>query len=385
MSTADKPADIVTPPPKPQPFYAPRFWIGASLRAWGGLLARNHFDVSPSKWHIMVSIFAYAAGNSVLGLMEKALYASRIRRSRLAEPPLFILGHWRNGTTLLHELLLEDPRHSSPTTYACLAPHHFLLTEGIFGRWLRFLLPETRPMDNMRLTFEGPQEEEFALCNLGARSPYLTIAFPNRPPQDSAYLDLVGLSPAELARWRHTLNDFLLRVNYRDPRRIVLKSPPHTARVRVLLEMFPDARFVHIVRDPYTVFTSTVHLWKSLFNAHGLQVPRGEGLEAMVYDNYLRMFRRYEEDKGRIPPGRLHELRYEDLVADPVGQLRQTYDRLALGEFEPARAGVERYLEERKDYRTNRYRLSDEKRAEIGHRWGEIIERYGYAPAGAGV
>ena len=36
----------------------------------------------------------------------------------------------------------------------------------------------------------------------------------------------------------------------RSPKRIVLKSPAHTARVRVLLELFPKARFVHIIRDP---------------------------------------------------------------------------------------------------------------------------------------
>lgn len=385
MATTTALPALETPPQKPQPFYAPRFWIGASLRAWYGLLHRNHWDVSPSKWHIAASIFAYAAGNTVLGLAEKAVYGRRVSRTRLAEPPLFILGHWRNGTTLLHELLIEDQRLTSPTTYQCLAPHHFLLTEGTFSRWLKFLLPETRPMDNMRLTFNGPQEEEFALCNLGARSPYLTIAFPNHPPQDPEYLDLVGLTQRQLDAWKSTLERFLLRVSYSDPRRIVLKSPPHTARVRVLLEMFPEARFLHIVRDPYVVFTSTVHLWRSLFNAHGLQVPHPEHLEEMVYDNYLRMFRRYEADRALIAEGRLCEIRYEDLVADPVGQLRQVYQRLELGDFEPALPGVQRYLDERKGYRTNRYQLSDTKRQEISERWGEIIRRYGYGLAPTAV
>src|SRR5687768_18104609 len=46
--------------------------------------------------------------------------------------------------------------------------------------------------------------------------------------------------------------------------RSILKSPPHTCRVPTLLRLFPDARFVHIVRDPYAVYPSTLHLWRIL-------------------------------------------------------------------------------------------------------------------------
>ena len=135
-------------------------------------------------------------------------------------------------------------------------------------RWLGFLMPSRRPMDNMAAGWARPQEDEFALCMMGQPSPYLTIAFPNRPPQFSEYLDLQNLPPRAVARWQRAYLGFLRRLTFKDPRRLILKSPPHTCRIKLLLELFPDARFVHIVRDPYVVFPSTVNLWKSLYLAH---------------------------------------------------------------------------------------------------------------------
>ncbi len=376
-TTAPRPK-VETPAPRAQPFFAPRFWLGANARAWYGLMARNHFAVSPSRWHVLLSHLLYSPCNSLLGGLQSLVYDRRVASAEMREAPLFILGHWRNGTTLLHELLTQDARFTYPTTYQCLSPNHFLLTEGFFTRWLGFVVPSQRPMDNMRLSFDGPQEEEFAFCNMGMRSPYLTVAFPNHPPQDDRYLDLVNLSPSEMAAWKQGFVRFLRFINYRDARRIVLKSPPHTARVRVLLEMFPQAQFVHIVRNPYKVFLSTVHLWRSLYTLHGLQVPTFQGLEDYVFGTYLRMFQRYEADRERIPAGALVELRYEDLVADPRGQLQTLYDRLSLGSFEQALPAVERYLAANENYQTNRYELSAELRGEIGRRWAPIFARYGY-------
>ena len=117
----------------------------------------------------------------------------------------------------------------------------------------------------MSMGWDRPQEDEFALCFLGAGSPYEMIAFPNRrPPSGQEFLDLASVSRRELRQWQRTLDTFLRMVTFRNPRRLVLKSPPHTARIKILQEMFPGALFLHIVRDPYVVFPSTVNLWKSL-------------------------------------------------------------------------------------------------------------------------
>src|SRR6185369_995061 len=111
----------------------------------------------------------------------------------------------------------------------------------------------------------------------------LTMAFPNEPPQSPGSLTLEGLSSDELTRWKSALQWFLTRVTLRSHKQIILKSPPHTARIKVLLELFPNARFVHIVRDPYALYGSTIKLWKTLYKFQALQEPRHEGLEEYVF------------------------------------------------------------------------------------------------------
>jgi hypothetical protein len=373
-------ATATAPRPKParKAEWAPRMWQGCNFSAWLGLLVRNRFAVYPAYLYIAVIVTFVSVWHTFLHLVQEAVYGRRVRRTRLAAPPIFVLGHWRTGTTLLHELLIQDERHGYPTTYECLEPNHFLLTEAFLTRWLWFLVPRHRPMDNMAAGFERPQEDEFALCMLGENSPYLTIAFPNRPPQGEDFLDLENISPVALRSWQRTFLRFLQQLTFKTPRRLVLKSPPHSCRLKVLSKMFPEALFIHIVRDPYVVFPSTVNLWMSLYRTHGLQTPTFAGLEEHVYATGLRLYDRLEETRSLIAPGRFYELRYEDLVRDPEAQLQALYKHFGLGGFEEMRPRLRRYLASVAGYETNRYPLTPEKRAEISQRWGSIIERYGY-------
>jgi hypothetical protein len=182
------------------------------------------------------------------------------------------------------------------------------------------------------------------------------------------------------------LRRFLSEINFRsgERRRIVLKSPTHTGRVKVLLEMFPDAKFVHIVRDPFAIFPSTVHLWKTLYAAQGMQKPTLAGLEEHVFRTLIEMYRRFEQDRMLIPAGNFCEMRYETLVADPLGEMQRAYEELGLGGFAEARPALEAFLAGRKGYETNRYaELAPELRAHIAERWRSYAERYGYPLATA--
>ncbi len=364
----------------PFPWYTPRFWHGMRLTTWIRSLARNRFIVSPDRLPAALSVTGFSAINSVAAAVDQLVYGHRVARTELTEPPIFILGHWRAGTTFLHELLIRDPAHTYATTYQCFAPHHFLLTDAWVTPWTSKLLPSRRPMDNMAAGWQRPQEDEFALGNLGIPTPYASMMFPRHGPLYNEYLDLHDLSPTELEVWKRELLRFFRRITYRDPRRIVVKSPPHTARVRTLLKMFPTARFVHLVRDPYDLFVSTVNLWKSLNEVQRMQgVGEQEWVEEYVLSSHETMYAAYEQDRELLGEAQLYELRYEKLVENPLENLRAIYAQLELGEFSRVEAPLEQHLADVKNYRRNHYELPDEKREIVRKRWGMYFERYGYA------
>lgn len=360
-------------------FWIPRFWDGMCLSGWLRLLWRNRFAVTPRRIVMALIIAWIGCFNAVFSLIQFLSFGRKIDRTEIKDAPIFVIGHWRSGTTLLHELLVLDSRHTFPDTYACFSPNHFLASGWCVKPLLSFLLPAQRPMDNMLAGWDHPQEDEFALCNMGVPSPYLTNAFPNRPPQYPEYLDMQGVPAADAARWKRKFLWFLKCITLHNPKRIVLKSPPHTARIRTLLEMFPKAKFVHIVRDPYVLFPSTVNLWKRLYRDEGLQVPTYEGLDEHVFRTLTRMYEAFDRDRELMATGQFCEIRYEELVRSPVAQMRRMYEELQLGDFEAARPAIENYFAGKKDYKTNRYEMTPELQAEITRRWSNYIERYGYA------
>jgi hypothetical protein len=365
-----------SPPKKRRDEWAPHFWLGCDAFSLARLLARHRFAVHPSKWYVVLAAAAVGPVHTALSLLQSVLCDERIKRTRIERPPVFIIGHWRSGTTLLHELLIRDPRHASPTTYDCLVPHHSLLT-GTWGpRLLWWMMPRRRPMDNMLAGWDRPQEDEFALCLLGQPSPYERIAFPNGP---NATADLAKLTTSECRQWESAFLRLMRRLTLASSgRRLILKSPPHTWRIETLLRLFPEARFVHIVRDPYVIYPSTMNLWRSLYEKHGLQRAPFRVLSEFVLDEFVAMHARLEASRYLIPKGRFHEFRYEDFIKNPLPQLEAMYRDLDLGDFEPARDYVETYLAATKNYETNRYELSPADRETIAKRWGQVIRRYGY-------
>jgi hypothetical protein len=363
--------------------WAPRIWQGCSAYAWWRLVIHNRFAISPKYWPIALVLGHSTLMNSILGWIKEGITRGEPAKTPLQSDPVFILGHWRTGTTLLHELLIQDPAHHYPTTMQCMSPNHATVTEPVFRRLLNWLLPSRRPMDNMAAGWNLPQEDEFALCMLGLPSPYLSIAFPNHAPMDEAAYELDDLGPKGQQRWKAGFLGFLREISWKDQRRLVLKSPTHTFRVKHLLQMFPNAKFIHLYRDPYVVYPSTINLWKTLQLTHGMQVPRFEGLEHQVFETFLRMHKALDAARPLFAPHQFVEIRYEDLVADPAAQLEGIYRQLNLGDFETVRPHVEGYLEKSKSYKTNQYKpLGAELVSDINRRWGHLIRKQGYPVRG---
>lgn len=365
--------------PRPS-WHSAAIWMGADFFALSRLFLTHGCRIRPRYLGDALIDFAFSLGNSGLKAVQYLLYERSVRKVQLVDDPVFIIGHWRTGTTMLHELFALDQRFRCPNTYECFVPNHFVLTERWLKSWSGFVLPPNRPFDNMAMGWDLPQEDEFALLNLGIPSPYSSIAFPNGPPRDEAYLELDDVRPAELRRWQQALVRFVKQLTYVRSGRVVLKSPTHTCRIPALVEIFPKARFVNMVRNPYKVFPSTVRLWKGLYSSHGYQKPTFAGLEEQVFETFARMHDRLEATRRQVAPEMICDLRYEDLVADPRGQMQCLYERLELGDFAPVTPALQQYLDRHADYKTNRHELPRDTRLEISRHWRPYFERYGYEP-----
>jgi omega-hydroxy-beta-dihydromenaquinone-9 sulfotransferase len=362
------------------PAWSPRFWNGMRMGDWVRLLARHRFRIHPLRLPMAFMISGCTVFNSALHLCQRLRYGRRLQQVQVDPPPVFIIGHWRSGTTLLHELLVRDPQFAYPTTYECFAPSHFLVSEWIVPRLVGFLLPKKRPMDNMGAGFSYPQEDEFALANLGCPTPYLHIAFPNEPPGYLELLDMEGVSDEIQQRWEREMLAFAKALTLAHGKRLILKSPPHTGRVEVLSRLFPGAKFIHIARHPETLFVSTRRLWSTLYDVQGLQIPRYENLDEYIFTCFERMYGGFERQRQSIPPGHLCDVKYEELVRNPLEQVAEIYRKLDLGDFEAVRPELETLLQQKEGYRPNRHEeLEPEVQARIRQRWAGYYAKYDYS------
>jgi omega-hydroxy-beta-dihydromenaquinone-9 sulfotransferase len=378
-SMSDSPALAPAKTPPKRDITTPRLWLGCDGWAWLRLIMQGNFRFEHGYRHMLPIISMVSMAHSVLKNVQAAMYQSRINATTLKQDPIFILGHWRTGTTLLHELMILDAQFNYPTTYQCMEPNHFLLTEAMTKKYLPFLMLKNRPMDKMQIGFDRPQEDEFAMCMMGQPSPYLQFAFPNNQHQidDDAY-ELDKLTQRQQKQWAEALMRFLKTLTFADPRQLVLKSPPHTYRIPTLIRMFPNAKFIHLVRNPYVLYSSTMNMWNSMSSRYGFQTPDNPNLREKVLSNFTRLYDRLEATKKLIPSNQYVEMRYEDLIAKPIDQLQMIYSKLGLHGFEFAKPRMQDYLNQNKSYETNKYELSPADREEIASRWAKVIGKYGY-------
>jgi omega-hydroxy-beta-dihydromenaquinone-9 sulfotransferase len=356
----------------------------AGIRAgdWFGLLAANRFRVSPRYVLRCLSATGASLGNSSQACIEQWMYGRQVARQDVA-PPLFILGHWRSGTTHLHNLLARDDRFAFPNLYQVLYPHHFLLTEEINSRLLSTFLPRTRTgVDNVRIAWSVPYEEEFAIAVISQISPYVTMSFPQRGEFYDRFLTLQDASPEEIRQWKESLITFARKLTYRYQLPLIFKSPPHTCRISLLLELFPAARFVHIRRNPYDVFGSMQKMLAATLRLWPLHHDDGIDWEERTLRQYRQMYDVYFRQRSLIPEGRLHELSFEDLEADPVEQVRGIYSALDLPPFGPVESRLRAYIATLTGYQKNPPTpLSTRTCKRIAREWAPCFDAWGYSPS----
>ena len=364
----------------PYPFYSPRFWAGMRISDYMGLMARNRFRIHPTRIPMAFLVGGCSAASSVLSLGQSLFLNRKIEAFELTEPPIFVIGHWRSGTTLLHELLCLDRQFAFPSTFECFVPTHHGFTKPLLRPLIGMLMPGKRPMDAMPAGPDLPQEDEFALMGMGVPTPYYRIAFCNEPPRFLEMLNLKNASQASIEQLRESLNWFYKSITWKNQKRLVLKSPTHTGRIGHLAKWFPNAKFVHITRHPYKVFPSTVHLWKSLASVQGYQLPRNDDAKSIDYVNrcYREMYDGYFEQVKQIPQENIFQVRFNDLIQDPIRQIESIYSAFDLNGFGQVEQRLREFWDQRKSHQTNKTQLNDQTRIRIDQVWSDYIEHFGY-------
>ena len=353
---------------------------GFSLSILFNILKTNRFQVDWQCLDKLGYLFFTSIIHSVLSGCESRRFSMEIDSTKLAAPPIFLIGHWRNGTTFLHNLMCRDPNHTFLRTYQALAPGSFLFSDvqKFAGRMDPIIPIKKRPMDNVKFGVYEPAEDEFAMAALTGISPYMEVLFPIKYGKESDYKYPDFRNEQEKELWGKAFVYLLKKLTVFENKRIVLKSPPHTARIKTLLELFPDARFVHIIRNPYDVFPSNLKLWRDAFSLSFLQTVNNNEIIEIILSNYEQMYKRFHEEKSLIPDSNFVEIRFEDLEKDPLGRMRFIYDRLGLPDFDIFSSYASAHIKSLGNYKKNIFRLSPSIKKRIRKKWLQTFDIYGY-------
>ena len=241
-----------------------------NLSAWRNIRSRHPEPIGRG-----LELRFYLAGSlfSALEMLQERFYRRVLDQLDL-RPPLFLVGHWRSGTALLHELPAMDEQFAAPTTYACFNPHQFLLTRHRPPAATRIV----RPTGDMTILPSSPQEEEFALLCMGATSPYEAFIFPSALGQLEALCDPRGFEHAQQLRWSTAILWILKATAYvcGASKRPLVKSPANSFRIPWLNTLFPGAMFIRVVREPCSVFASSLRFWQSMWARYAVAPPLGQ-------------------------------------------------------------------------------------------------------------
>lgn len=289
---------------------------------------------------------------------QRILFSKKIRSISLEEhPPVFILGLWRTGTTHLHYLMCRDAQFGYLKNHQAFTFNFSLLSLDRLNKILSIFVPGRRPQDNVRVTLDDPAEEEQALCTTTTRSSIHSFFFPKNRSYFHKYHLFEGISEEEKNKWK---GDYLYLLKgiafYGKKKNLLLKNPHNTGRVKELLEMFPQAKFVFIHRDPYTVFRSTRKLYNRMISSQFLQHCSQREIEQIILEDNAKILRKYLSGRKLIPEGHLVEIAYDELEAAPMATMEKIYTRLGIKGFEAAAPHMQDYLDSVREYKRNTYR-----------------------------
>ncbi|SDF81087.1 Sulfotransferase family protein [Limimonas halophila] len=352
---------------------------GANPATLAHLFAANG-PPAPRHWPAAAGMIGSGLGRTPVSLAERA-YTAAMRGRASGEPPVFILGHWRSGTTHLFNLLSGSPAFTYATPIPAGLPWDFLLLGRALRPLLRRAIPQERHIDPMEVTETAPQEDEIGLAAMTQPSYYHGVYFPSRLRDHMrAGLFFDGCGEAERARWRRAVHCYTDKVSIAaGGRRVLVKNPAHTAHVGELLKIWPDARIVHIVRNPYHVYSSTRRMFTDLLDMLALQDTPPGTVDNVTNETYPRMMDALLADTTGLPAHQFVQVDFESLEARPLDTVAHVADRLALPDREAMLTAAQRHLDHVARYSKRTREVSVETIAAVNTHWDRHRAHWGYA------
>ncbi len=341
------------------------------LRANGQVPWRN--------WGRVGLAMSASLARTPFGLIERGIVPMKLRRAPQMQPPIFIVGHWRSGTTHLYNVLAKSEQFGYVPPLATGLPWDMLVLARLLRPFLSHLLPSQRYIDRIPVHLDSPQEDEAALANMQGLSFYHGLYFPERL-RENFYRGVFfeGCHASEVEQWKKRFLYLLGKLHLLNRgRRLMIKNPVYTARVGMLRQMLPGSKFIHVHRDPVSVFVSMRHFYYKLLDAMALQDYDTDGVDDLILETYPRMMQQLIADTDTLPADDFVEINYRDLDDRPIEQIQHIYRALGLGGFDADRPAFERYLSATAGYRKNRHELPEDVRERVEREWAPFIRRFG--------
>lgn len=315
------------------------------------------------------------------GKSETLIKQKLIKQTTIDKQPVFIIGFWRSGTTFLHNLMCQDPGHAFVTTYLSIFPHHCLVNSGWLKKLAEIISPERRPVDNVKLDMNWPQEEEMALGNIQPLSFYNYFYFPDHTEEyihKSLFFN--DVKKHEIDQWEKAYKLLIKKtLILSSGQRYVSKNPPNTFRIPQILNLFPDAKFVYIYRNPYRVLSSFILFMKQVMLGVGFQDIDEKEIDDQLLNLYLLALEKYQKDKVIIPENNLIEIQYESLKENPLQTIENIYNTFDLNDFHTVEPTLKNYISSQKHQKSGGHPMPDHLTDFIQNNLQDYMESKGYS------
>ena len=253
---------------------------------------------------------------------------------------VFVLGFWRSGTTLLHELLASGPRMAAPRTWQCMNPSGFRIGGAPVSR-----AAVSRPMDAVSVSALSPQEDEFVLLARGAPSVYRAWLDPRRWQETLPALRQETWLSLPEQEWLGDWRTFLGWCTPEGADTLVVKSPNHVFRLQALHRLWPKARVVWTLRDPADTWHSNRRMWQAMTAMYGLWSWPAGALDRLLFEAMSEYAAALRWAAATLGPDTMACVDFERLSRSGAEVLRALTGRLDLGKWESWQPTVQPLLD----------------------------------------